>query len=164
MNEETTTDARARGRQSRERLRRIFDEARVIAVVGASDDLSKPAGYVPAYLQSQGYRIIPVNPRRAEVLGEPTRASLSEIDVPVDVVDVFRRPSEAVDIAREAATIKAPVIWFQPGTHSAEALRLADEHGMVAISRICMGATHGTLGLGPGPDHAEEDQAPPPAG
>ena len=139
-------------RPTRDDLLRIYAETKVIAVVGASDDRSKPAGNIPAYLQSQGYRIIPVNPTRPTVLGEHSYASLTDIDEPVDVVDVFRPAPEGPDIARAAAQIGAKLIWFQPGTQSGEASRIAHEAGLTVVSRICMGATHGTLGLGPGPD------------
>lgn len=139
-------------RPTRDDLLRIYADTKVIAVVGASDDVLKPAGNIPAYLQSQGYRIIPVNPTRDAVLGERTVASLADIDEPVDVVDVFRPAPEGADIARQAAEIGAKVIWFQPGTQSGEASRIAHDAGLTVISRICMGATHGTLGLGPGPE------------
>ena len=142
-------------RARRDDLLRIYSEAKVIAVVGASDDESKPAGNIPAYLHAQGYRIIPVNPVRDTVLGVPAVESLSAITEPVDVVDVFRPAPEGPDIARDAAAIGAKVIWFQPGTQSAEASAIAGEAGMTVITRICMGATHGTLGLGPGPEHTE---------
>lgn len=139
-------------RPSRDDLLRIYADTKVIAVVGASDDRSKPAGNIPAYLQSQGYRIVPVNPTRDTVLGERSYASLADVDEPVDVVDVFRPAPEGADIARQAAEIGAKVIWFQPGTQSGEASRIAHDAGLTVVSRICMGATHGTLELGPGPD------------
>ena len=143
----------SRGR--REELLRIYRDSRTIAVVGASADPTAPAGYVPAYLQSQGYRIIPVNPFRDSVLGEPTVPSLADIGDPVDVVDVFRPAAEGPAGARQAAEIGAKVIWFQPGTHSAEASAIAAEAGLTVVTRLCMGITHGTLGLGPGPEHPE---------
>jgi hypothetical protein len=155
MNASDETQLPRSFRARREELLRIYRDTKVIAVVGASDDLSKPAGYIPAYLKSQGYRIVPVNPVRDTVLGQPAVASLGAITEPVDVVDVFRPAAEGPDIARDAAAIGAKVIWFQPGTQSAEASAAARETGMTVISRICIGATHGTLGLGPGPDHAE---------
>ena len=133
----------------------IYRESRVIAVVGASDDRTKPAGYVPAYLQSQGFRIVPVNPTRDTVLGERAYRSLVDVSEPIDVVNVFRPPDEGPEIARQAIGIGARVIWFQPGTHSAEASAIARDAGLTVVTRICIGVTHGTLGLGPGPDHAE---------
>lgn len=139
-------------RPTRDDLLRIYADTKVIAVVGASDDVSKPAGNIPAYLQSQGYRIIPVNPTHPTVLGERAYASLADIGEPVDVVDVFRPAPEGSEIARQAAVIGAKVIWFQPGTQSGDASRIAHDAGLTVVSRICMGASHGTLGLGPGPD------------
>lgn len=139
-------------RPSRDDLLKIYADTRVIAVVGASDDRSKPAGNIPAYMQSQGYRIVPVNPTRDTVLGERAYRSLAEVTEPVDVVDVFRPAPEGPDIARQAAEIGARVIWFQPGTQSGEASRIAHDAGLTVVSRICIGVTHGTLGLGPGPD------------
>ena len=144
-------------RPTRDDLLRIYADTRVIAVVGASDDVAKPAGNIPAYLKSQGYRIIPVNPTRETVLGERAYPSLADIGEPVDVVDVFRPAPEGPDIARAAADIGAKVIWFQPGTQSGEASRIAHDAGITVVSRICMGATHGTLGLGPGPDEHPAD-------
>ncbi len=84
-------------------------------MVGASSDPSKAAHRIPLYLQSQGYRIVPVNPRGGELLGERAYRSLTEIDVPVDVVDVFRPAEEAPDIARQAVAIGAKVLWLQEG-------------------------------------------------
>jgi predicted CoA-binding protein len=138
-------------RARRDELLRIYRDTHVIAVVGASNDPSKPAGEIPAYLQSQGYRIIPVNPTRDSVLGERAYPSLDEVREPVDLVEVFRPPAEGPDIARQATHIGAKVIWFQPGTHSAEATAIAREAGLTVVTRICMGVTHGNLGLGPGP-------------
>jgi predicted CoA-binding protein len=146
---------RAPSRLSRAQLLRLYEAVRTIAVVGASSKPGRPANYVPAYLASQGYRVIPVNPRGGELFGEPVRASLEETDEPIDVVDVFRPADEGSDIVRAAARIGARVVWFQPGTESREAVSAAAEAGLVAVTRLCMGATHGTLGLGPGP--AEHD-------
>jgi uncharacterized protein len=132
----------------REQLLRIYAETRTIAVVGASADESKAAHQVPRYLQSQGYRIVPVNPRGGKILGESVFRSLAEIDVPVDVVEVFRPP----EIARQAIAIGAKVLWLQLGIVSEEARRLAESAGLTVIMNRCMGETHELLGLGPGPD------------
>jgi uncharacterized protein len=136
----------------RERLLRIYAETKTIAVVGASADPSKPAHQIPRYLQRQGYRILPVNPRGGELLGEAVAHSLAEVDGPVDVVDVFRPAAEAPEIAREAIAIGAKVLWLQLGIESQEAKRLAEAAGLTVVMNRCMGATHGELGLGPGPD------------
>jgi predicted CoA-binding protein len=136
----------------RERLLRIYAETKTIAVVGASADPSKPAHQIPRYLQRQGYRILPVNPRGGELLGEAVARSLAEVDGPVDVVDVFRPAAAAPEIAREAIAIGAKVLWLQLGIESQEAKRLAEAAGLTVVMNRCMGATHGELGLGPGPD------------
>ena len=132
-------------------LRRIYEEARTIAVVGASNDQEKPGQYIPAYLQSQGYRIVPVNPRGGEILGEPAFTSLREVDIPVDVVEVFRPAEEAPGIARDAVAIGAKVLWLQEGIVSEEAATIAGEAGLTVVMDRCMGVMHEELGLGPGP-------------
>ena len=137
---------------ARDDLADIYREAGTIAVVGASDNPAKPANAIPAYLQGQGFRILPVNPRGGEILDEPVSSQLGEIDGPIDVVDVFRPPAEAEAIAREAVAIGAKVLWFQPGTHTDEAVRIATEGGLRVVTRRCMGVMHAQLGLGPGPE------------
>jgi len=144
----------------REKLLRIYAETKTIAVVGASADETKAAHQIPRYLQSQGYRIIPVNPRGGEILGEPVFRSLADIDVPVDVVDVFRPAQEAPAIARQAIAIGAKVLWLQIGIESEEARQLAEAAGLTVIMNRCMGETHGQLGLGPGPDKPDSTPTP----
>lgn len=134
-----------------EELLRVFAKPKTIAVVGASNAVGKPGHDIPRYLQSQGYRIVPVNPRGGEILGERAFPSLREVDVPVDVVDVFRPADEAVALARDAIAIGAKVLWFQAGTDSDEATAAAADAGLTVITKRCMGVTHGLLGLGPGP-------------
>src|SRR3989440_12997432 len=134
-----------------EQLLRIYAQTGSIAVVGASAEASKAAHQVPRYLQSQGYRILPVNPRGGELFGERVFRSLSEIDVPVDVVEVFRPAEEAPEIARQAIEIGAKVLWLQLGIVSEEARQLAEAAGLTVVMNRCMGETHALLGLGPGP-------------
>lgn len=136
---------------SREELLRIYAKPKTIAVVGASSVVGKPAHDIPLYLQSQGYRIIPVNPSGGEILGERAFPSLRDVDVPIDIVEVFRPKREADAVAGEAMEVGAKVLWFQPGTDSDEAVRVAADSGLMVITRRCMGVTHGLLGLGPGP-------------
>jgi predicted CoA-binding protein len=132
-------------------IRRVYAEAKTIAVVGASPDTSKRAHIVPAYLQEVGYRIIPVNPNRDEILGERAYPTLEDIPQPVDVVDVFRPFEEAPGIAASAAAIGAKVLWLQVGIMSEEAGQIATDAGMTFVSNLCMGAMHAILELGPGP-------------
>jgi len=134
-------------------LRKIYEQPRTIAVVGASPDPAKRANVVPAYLRDQGYRIIPVNPNHTEIFGEPCYPSLSEIPEPVDVVDVFRPPIEAPDVARQAVEIGAKVLWLQVGILSEEAAEIAAAGGLVFVEDHCLGQMHAMLGLGPGPSH-----------
>ena len=89
----------------REQLLRIYAESRTIAVVGASADEMKAAHRIPRYLQAQGYRIVPINPRGGQLFGERVFHSVAEVDVPIDVVDVFRPAGEAPEIARQAIAI-----------------------------------------------------------
>ena len=128
-------------------LRQIYEEARTIAVVGASEDPTKHSHSIPEYLQSQGYRIIPVNGQGGEILGERAYRTLSEVEVPVDVVDVFRPAGEVPRIAEEAVAIGTKVLWLQHGIVSEEGRRIATENGLVFVENICIGATHAILGL-----------------
>jgi predicted CoA-binding protein len=123
----------------------IFRSTRTIAVLGASTTERKQAHRIPAYLQSQGYRIIPVNPAADEIFGEPTAVSLAAIEEPVDVVDVFRPSEETPAIAAEAVDRGARVLWLQMGIRSNEAARIAREGGLTAVMDTCMGAVHKKL-------------------
>lgn len=136
---------------SDEELREIYASTKTIAVVGASNNESKAAHTIPRYLQSQGYRIVPVNPRGGEILGERAYASLKDVDVPVDVVDVFRPSEETPDVAKDAVEIGAKVLWLQLGIESEEAAKISEAGGLKTVMNLCMGATHRRLGLGPGP-------------
>jgi uncharacterized protein len=155
-----TPESSATEGPSRQELLRIYEQTKTIAVVGASANERKAAHVIPKYLQSQGYRIIPVNPKGGEILGERVYTSLEEIDEPVDVVDVFRPAAEAETIAREAVAISADVLWFQLGTHTVEAIQLAADGGLTIVAGRCMGATHGELGLGPGPSRTVRRSEP----
>lgn len=132
-----------------EELKAIYAATTTIAVVGASGDPDKPGHTIPAYLQSQGFRIIPVSPKGGELFGEKVYPSLADIPEPVDVVDVFRPAEEAPDIAQQAATIGAKVLWLQAGIYSEAAAEIAKSEGLAIVMDMCMGATHERLGLGP---------------
>ena len=137
---------------SDDELKQIYADTKTIAVVGASNDPKKAGHNIPAYLQTQGYKIIPVNPKGGEMFGETVRTSLADIDEPIDVVDVFRPSEETPQIAREAVAAGAKVLWLQTGIQSDEAEQIAREGGLTVVMNTCMGATHRRLGLGPGPD------------
>jgi len=136
---------------TRQELLDLYAKIQTIAVVGASTKTDRPAHDIPRYLQSQGYRIVPVNPREAEMFGQRVFSSLRSVDIPVDVVEVFRPPDEAETVAQDAIAIGAKVLWFQPGTHTPAAIQAASRAGLNVVSELCMGVTHRELGLGPGP-------------
>ncbi|MGZ8581941.1 MAG: CoA-binding protein [Actinomycetota bacterium] len=121
-------------------LRILLGEARTIAVVGLSSKPGRPSLDVAAYLQERGYRIVPVNPRETEVLGERAYPSLKDIpdDLPIDVVDVFRRAEDTPPIARDAVAIGAKVLWLQAGIVNEEAYRIASEAGLEVIMGVCI--------------------------
>jgi predicted CoA-binding protein len=128
-------------------LRALLGEAHTIAVVGLSSNQGRPSFGVARYLQTHGYRIVPVNPRESEVLGEPAYASLLEIpgDLPIDVVDVFRRAEETPAVARDAVAIGAKVLWLQEGIVNDEAYRIADGAGLEVIMGVCIRHTRERL-------------------
>ena len=113
-------------------LKALLGEARTIAVVGLSSKPGRPSLEVASYLQDRGFRIVPVNPRENEVLGEQAFATLRDIpaDLPIDVVDVFRRSEDTPEIARDAVAIGARVLWLQAGITNDEAYRIANEAGL----------------------------------
>jgi predicted CoA-binding protein len=121
-------------------LRSLLGEARVIAVVGISSKEWRPSHEVASYLHDHGYRIVPINPNEAEVLGERAYPTLLDIpeDVRVDVVDVFRRAEHTPDVARDAVEIGARVLWLQEGIVSEEAARIAREGGLDVIMGVCI--------------------------
>jgi predicted CoA-binding protein len=133
---------------SDDKLRQIYDDVTTIAVVGASDNPGKPAFAIPRQLKGLGYRIVPVNPKGGEILGERAYRSLDDVDVPVDVVDVFRPAEETPEIARQAVKAGAKVLWLQEGIVSDEAADIARDGGLTAVMGICMGATARRLGIG----------------
>jgi predicted CoA-binding protein len=131
-------------------LRRLYTECRTIAVVGCSSQWPKPSHVVPAYMQTEGYRIVPVNPNEHELLGERCVASLEEVSEPVDIVNVFRPAPEAPAIARAAVELGARCLWIQNGIVSKEAARIAAAGELMVVMDCCIGIAHGDLGLGIG--------------
>ena len=125
-----------------EDLRRILEESKTIAVVGLSSKPDRASNEVAAYLKEHGYRIIPVNPKEEQVLGERSYDSLGEIPEPVDVVDVFRRAEDTPPVAKEAAQIGAKVLWLQEDIVSDEARKIAEEGGLDVVMGICIKKTH----------------------
>jgi predicted CoA-binding protein len=117
---------------------RMLEDYDTVTVVGLSADPVKSAHSVPAAMQAYGWRVIPVNPHADELLGEKVYRRLANIPEPVGVVNVFRPSAEAADVVRQAAEIGATAVWLQLGIVSAEARRIAEEHGMLYVEDRCM--------------------------
>lgn len=128
-----------------ESLRRILRETRVIAIVGLSADWFRPSYFAAKYLQEHGYRIIPVNPKYPEILGEKCYKSLRDIPEKVDVVDVFRKAADVMPIVEEAIAIGAKVLWQQLGVRNVAAAEKAEAAGLDAVVDRCMKIEHGRL-------------------
>jgi predicted CoA-binding protein len=120
----------------------LLSSARVIAVVGLSDNPDRSSFGVAQYLRDAGYRIIPVNPAIAEWQGIPSVASLREIVEPVDIVDIFRRPEFVTDIVDDAISIGARAVWMQQGIRNDEAARKAEAAGLIVIQDRCIALEH----------------------
>ncbi|MBP2675870.1 MAG: hypothetical protein H6Q84_2710 [Deltaproteobacteria bacterium] len=121
-----------------DRIEKILSEMRTVAVVGISDKPDRPSHVVAKFLQSRGYRIVPVNPTIREVLGEKAYGSLAEIPVPVDLVDVFRRSEEVPPIAEEAVRIGARFFWMQEEVRSERACEILDAAGIPWVMDRCV--------------------------
>lgn len=121
----------------------LLGDVHTIAVVGLSSKPTRPSYDVSAYLQDHGYRIVPVNPKETEVLGERAYPSLRDLpeDLEIDVVDVFRRAEDTPEIARDAVAIGAKVLWLQQDIVNEEAYRIASEGGLEVIMGVCIRAT-----------------------
>ncbi len=126
-------------------LRRILRDCRSIAVVGLSAEWHRPSLFVAKYLLSLGYRVIPVNPRYTDVLGERCYARLEDIPVPVDMVDVFRKADDLPPIARSAVAIGAKCLWQQLGVANAEAAAIARAGGLDVVMDRCVKIEHARL-------------------
>jgi len=119
-------------------IRKILSENKVLAIVGLSANESRPSFFAAKYMRDHDYKIIPVNPRYKEVLGQPCYPDLESIPEPVDIVDVFQRPDKVLPIARSAIAIKAKVLWMQLGVINPEAAKLATDAGLEVVSDRCV--------------------------
>jgi len=123
-------------------IQRVLNGASTIAVVGLSPNELRASNFVGYYLQRHGYRVIPVNPRETEILGEQSYPSLLEVPVQVDIVDVFRAPDALPDIAREAVAVHAGALWCQFGVVNEEAARIAEDGGVTVVMDRCLKVEH----------------------
>jgi uncharacterized protein len=128
-------------------VERILTTYDTITVVGASANPAKPAHRVPALMQRHGWRIIPVNPRGGQILGEQAYRALAEVPGPVGLVEVFRPSDQTPDIARQAVAAGATALWLQLGISSALAREIAESAGLVYVANRCMAIERRRLGL-----------------
>lgn len=129
----------------KDHIEKILTGSKTIAVVGISDKPERPSHRVAKYLKEQGYRIIPVNPRLNEVLGEKCYSSLEEILQKVDVVDIFRKPEDIQPIVDSAIKINARAIWMQEGITNDKAADMAKSAGLMVVMNRCMLKEHRKL-------------------
>jgi predicted CoA-binding protein len=134
---------------SESEIKEILANASTIAVVGASGNPDKPSYRVMKQLQRAGYRVVPVNPRESEILGERSYPSLIDVPEPVDIVDVFRRPEDTPSIADDAVTIGAKTLWLQTGVSSDDAAERAVKGGLSVVMDRCIGSTLTVLKIPP---------------
>jgi uncharacterized protein len=120
----------------------LLKRSKTIAVVGLSDSPLRPSYGVSAYMQSQGYRIIPVNPQIKGALGEKAVASLDEVQEKIDIVDVFRRSEFVPEVVEEAIRLKVPAIWLQEGVIHEEAAEKARQAGIFVVMDLCIVKEH----------------------
>jgi predicted CoA-binding protein len=128
-----------------EMMKDILLSTKTVASVGLSSNMEKVSYAVGSYLQSQGYRVIPVNPTADEILGEKSYPDLESIPEKIDVVQVFRRPEDIPPIVESAIKIGAKVVWMQEGIVNEEAAQMAREAGLQVVMDACMRATHQLL-------------------
>ncbi|MGH2515376.1 MAG: CoA-binding protein [Ktedonobacterales bacterium] len=137
----SATEAGARYQDTRT-IQEILRTARTIAIVGLSPNTLRASNFVGYYLKRHGYRIVPVNPKEREILGEQSYPSLSAIPFHVDVVDVFRVPSAVPAIAEEAVQIGAGALWLQFDVISPEGAAIAERGGLKVVMDRCMKVEH----------------------
>src|SRR4029450_9890763 len=123
----------AHSNPSDEELKELLTSAKTIAIVGASSNPDKASYGIMRKLQQSGYRVIPVNPRETEVLGEPSYASLEDVPEKIDIVDVFRRPEDTPSIADDAVKVGAKALWLQTGIANEEAAARARAGGLAVV-------------------------------
>ena len=128
-----------------EELFELLSKAKAIAMIGASSNPEKTSHGIMKKLQSVGYRVIPVNPNETEILGEKCYASLLDIPVSIDIVDVFRKSETTVSIAEEAIKIKAKTLWLQSGIINEDTATVAKKGGLIMVMDECIAVMHALL-------------------
>ncbi|MGH9319643.1 MAG: CoA-binding protein [Vicinamibacteria bacterium] len=128
--------------QDSETIQRVLHNAKTIAIVGLSSNVLRASFFVGYYLKRHGYRVIPVNPRESEILGEKSYPDLLSVPVPVDAVNVFRAPAAVPEIASQAVKIGAKNLWCQFTVIAPEGARIAEEGGLSVVMDRCIKVEH----------------------
>jgi predicted CoA-binding protein len=128
--------------QDPQTIQRVLSGAKTVAIVGLSGNPLRASNFVGLYLQRHGYRVIPVNPREPEILGERSFGSLRDLPVAVDIVDVFRAPAVLPEIARDAVAIGAKCLWCQFTVINEEGARIAENAGLATVMDRCIKVEH----------------------
>jgi predicted CoA-binding protein len=123
-------------------IQRVLLSAKTIAVVGLSSNAMRASHFVGFYLQRHGYRVIPVNPRESEILGERCYASLHDVPEKVDIVNVFRAPAALPEIAAQAVAIEAGCLWTQFSVINEKGARIAEQAGLAVVMDRCIKVEH----------------------
>jgi uncharacterized protein len=141
------------------RARHLLETSTTIAVLGAHDEPARPAAYVPEYLAAMGYRVLPVNPSLAgrTLFGHRVAATVAELGEPLDLVDVFRRPSALAAHVEDLLSARPRAVWFQLGIRDDAVAKILESHGIEVIQDRCTLADHRRFGL------ARRQPAPTPA-
>jgi len=126
-------------------LRRVLRDSHTIAVVGLSAESDRPSYRVAKYLQDHGYKIVPVNPKSPEILGEKSYPDLASIPFAVDMVDVFRKSQDCIPVAQQAVAIGAQVLWLQLGVVNDAARQIAQAAGLTVVMDRCVKIDHANL-------------------
>jgi predicted CoA-binding protein len=122
---------------SNETIKKVLEDCKTIAVVGLSSDPGRPSNGVASYMRRRGYKVIPVNPNETEVFGDKAYASLTDVPDKIDLVDIFRRSSEAGRAVDEAIAIGAKAVWLQEGVIDEAAAERAQEAGLLVVMDRC---------------------------
>jgi hypothetical protein len=123
-------------------IQRLLHTSKTVAIVGLSSNELRPSHFVGYYLKRHGYRVVPVNPRETNVLGETCYAQLQDVPLPVDIVNVFRAPDALPGIAKDAVAIQAHALWCQFGVINEEGARIAEDGGLAVIMDRCIKVEH----------------------
>ena len=122
---------------SSDTIKKVLEDCKTIAVVGLSSDPNRPSHGVASYMRRRGYKVIPVNPNETEVFGDKAYASLAEVPEKIDLVDIFRRSSEAGNAVEEAIAVGAKAVWLQEGVIDQAAAERAEDAGLLVVMDRC---------------------------